>query len=183
MAVSWINQRQKETILWLIIATFANTPLAFFFPLAMFLFPILFATGLIITNYAYLKYKYSGAIILVLFFLIFLCGSPIFYQFGGDLGSEYLGVLSGGVSAVIMVIIVVRLAIKDITIGFFQIFMIFLLGFVSSSIAYFLQQKFSFSTTLDGISGYGFIYQIFMSLAIAMTLKKSEPHKSMYNLN
>ncbi|WP_148042729.1 hypothetical protein [Pedobacter jejuensis] len=182
--ISWVNQRQKETILWSGVATSLNAPLAFFFPLAIFLFPILFATSLIITNYAYLKYKYSGAIILVLFFLIFIFGSPIFYQVFEDLGLEHLSFIYVGLITFLMVTTVVKLTIKDITIKFIQVLMILMLGLISSWLTYFLQQKFSVVTIEEGgISVAGLIYQTFMTLAITVTLKKSDPDKSMYILN
>ncbi|GGI28087.1 hypothetical protein GCM10008119_30890 [Pedobacter mendelii] len=155
--------------------------MAFFFPPAIFLFPILFATSLIITNHAYLKYKYSGAVILVLFFFIFLVGSPIFYQVFEDLGLEHLSFMYVGLITFLMVTTVVKLTIKDITIKFIQVLMILMLGLISSWLTYFLQQKFSVVTIEEGgISVAGLIYQTFMTLAIALTLKKSNPYNSMY---
>lgn len=180
--MSKLNDRQKETLKWLGIATAVCWTTLYlskdlpFIGFTIILVPFIFGISLYYSNRKYLRNK-SSAFILLLFAIVYFWGTVPFYELGKLLfNSNYLELVIGCMGAFILVFLVTKLALRGIRFGLLQIFMITVLPFVCILLLAYLKGQ-----SISTIKGYLFdrfdlvvlLYQSFMTLIIVSSLSES----------
>jgi hypothetical protein len=171
--------RQKRTLLYLLIATGLCCILAFFrdaLPELTLITPVIFALALIGSNLKYQRFGAGGLIILISFGLIFLYGTIPFYAVGQLVSDNFFIIQSFGFfGAFAMVVLITKLSLIEIKLGFLPILMIITFPIIASSLlSLIINRQIFILRPGDGIANFPWtilVTQLLMTLIIVTAMK------------
>lgn len=169
--------RKLRTLLWLIGATSLGWLSAYFNILPQIFPPLLFGLALNFSNTDYMKYRLSELLIPIAFVLIFLVGTVPFFMLGELIfHNKFAVIFFGCIGSFLLVNVTLRILLREIYIGPYQLLLIVLFSFgavyihalvTGQSIENYdrgLMERFDLTIL---------IYQLFMTISILTTMTKT----------